>query len=567
MRKKVLPIGIGVLIAAVFIVLAGCSSAREVSKDVKELNRERALEHFMNGLMYDLQGQYASAILEYQDALNYYDDAAIYNALAKNYSLLGKHSLAVQMGKEAVKRDPKRSEYHETLADAYLRAFQFEEALKEYDEIIRLSPNDIQAWYNKARLLQFRAPLRAIEAYQTIIDRFGPNWDTYLQLAQLYEEIGNHEKAAEALEGLLNLDPSNNEIRKSLGDLYIRQDSVDTALKLYNEILELNPNDYAVRAAAAYAYLIKKDYKRATEQFEIALLKDTLSVEQQLAFGQVFVSVIEKDSAVAPLAIELFETIQRSHPDDWRPYWFLATISNILHDDSTALKHYLTLTKLAAQRVDGWVGAASVLYDQGKFQEAAELLEEAKQFITNEFRIYFLLGITYQRQKKANEAALALETAIQLNSKSVDAHSALGLVYYELERYQDSDSLYERALRLDPHNHLVLNNYSYSLAVRGIHLERALQMAKEAVDKQPENQAYLDTKGWVYFKLHDYEKAEHYIKKAIDLGSKSAVIHEHLGDVYSKLGKKDKALEYWQKAYELDSSNTALIEKMRRGSL
>ncbi|MFQ5797617.1 MAG: tetratricopeptide repeat protein, partial [Bacteroidota bacterium] len=169
--------------------------------------------------------------------------------------------------------------------------------------------------------------------------------------------------------------------------------------------------------------------------------------------------------------------------------------------------------------------------------------------------------------KREEDAARVLENSVELNPQDIQALSTLALTYDNLKRYADSDRIYEQALKLDPNNHLILNNYGYSLADRGIQLERALKMAKEAVRQQPENSSYLDTLGWVYFKLGEYEKARRYITEAIEAGDTSAVIHEHLGDVYWKLNKPDKALEYWQKAYELDSSNQALKEKIERGRL
>ena len=91
--------------------------------------------------------------------------------------------------------------------------------------------------------------------------------------------------------------------------------------------------------------------------------------------------------------------------------------------------------------------------------------------------------------------------------------------------------------------------------------------SKEALSQQPNNQSYLDTYGWIYYKMGDYQEAESWIKKAIDLGSKSAVIHEHLGDIYFKRSDKEKAMQFWQKALELDSGNQSLKEKIQRGSL
>jgi tetratricopeptide (TPR) repeat protein len=136
-----------------------------------------------------------------------------------------------------------------------------------------------------------------------------------------------------------------------------------------------------------------------------------------------------------------------------------------------------------------------------------------------------------------------------------------------MKEYEQSDSLYEQALKLDPNSDLILNNYGYSLSERGLQLERALEMATRAVKADSTNPSYLDTIGWVYYKLGNYVEAERYVRKAIDQGEASAVVHEHLGDVYFKLGEKEKAVEWWKKALERAPDNQGLKEKIERGSL
>jgi Tfp pilus assembly protein PilF len=187
--------------------------------------------------------------------------------------------------------------------------------------------------------------------------------------------------------------------------------------------------------------------------------------------------------------------------------------------------------------------------------------------VPDDFRINFLLGVAYNRSGRNQEAALTLEKARQINPRDIDAIGQLALVYEQLKQQDEADSLYEEALRLDPHNHLILNNYSYSLAERDVQLDRALEMAKTAVDAEPSLASYLDTIGWVYFRLGRYEQAENYVKKAVTSGEASAVVYEHLGDIYYKLNKLSEALEQWNAALKLDQNNTVLREKINRGSL
>ena len=132
----------------------------------------------------------------------------------------------------------------------------------------------------------------------------------------------------------------------------------------------------------------------------------------------------------------------------------------------------------------------------------------------------------------------------------------------------ERDSLYELALQLDPQNALINNNYAYSLSERDLQLDRALLMIEIAMTADSSNSSYLDTYGWIFYKLGEYDKAYFYINKAIEIdGEDNAVLLEHLGDALYMQGKKEEAINYWKKALELDSSNETLINKVSTGAI
>ncbi|MBI5216883.1 MAG: tetratricopeptide repeat protein [Ignavibacteriae bacterium] len=556
-------------IILVAFAIAGCSSSQQTQEDTERKTelRDAALERYLNGQLLDQREEYAAAILEYQDALRFFEEPAIYFALAKDYALLGKHEQALEAAHNAVRLEPKNIEYREILAEIYMDVSQLNEAAKQIETIIQQDSTRKKSWYNYAQVMLYIAPLKSLEVCEQILERFGPDDHIYIQMVQLYSALGNLPKAAEAMKGMLALNHANFEIKKSLGDLYMEMDSVDAALSLFDELVELHPENVVLRASIAHAYLVKRDYAKAQEQFDSLITRDTLSIDDQLEFGKVFITFVERDSVVIPLAEEMFQGMLKQYPDDWRPYWFLGAIANVKREDSISVVYFKKVTELAKWNADGWVGVASVWFDKGELQKALDVLEEAKKNVKEEFRVEFIYGLTLQRLKRPTDAALALERAIAINPKNADALSALGLVYDELKRHPDSDTMYERALRLSPNNSLVLNNYGYSLADRNEQLERAETMLKKALEQQPNNQSYLDSMGWIYFRLGNYEEAERYIKKAIDLGTNSAVVFEHLGDVYAKMNQKEKAQEYWKKALDLDSNNQVLKDKIQRGEL
>jgi len=85
-------------------------------------------------------------------------------------------------------------------------------------------------------------------------------------------------------------------------------------------------------------------------------------------------------------------------------------------------------------------------------------------------------------------------------------------------------------------------------ADRGVNLQEALKMIQKAVELDPQNGAFLDSLGWVYFKLGQYAPAEENLHKAIDRTSTDASIHDHLGQVYEKTGRLKDAVTQWERS-------------------
>ena len=130
-----------------------------------------------------------------------------------------------------------------------------------------------------------------------------------------------------------------------------------------------------------------------------------------------------------------------------------------------------------------------------------------------------------------------------------------------------SDSIYENALKIDSTNDIVNNNYAYSFSERGIQLNRALKMVKIALAADSLNSSYLDTIGWVYFKLKKYNLAKKYIKQAIKEGGESATMLDHMGDIEYYLNNKKSSNKLWKKALKLDPKNEKLKKKIEKGEI
>jgi tetratricopeptide (TPR) repeat protein len=551
--------------------LAGCSHSQQSthslqSDKIQEMRHDHALQRFIEGAALDAKGSYAEAILEYQEALQAEPNAAIFYAISRDYLLLSKFNRATETAGEAVRLEPQNISYRENLGTIYFQASRADLAIREYEEIIKIDSNYSAGWFALARLYQPVQPQKAVEIYEKMLSRDDTQAEVLFQCAQLYSSLGRFDDAAEKYKRILELDPGNKQLQKQLAELFLRNGKLDQAQTLLDTMIAADSSDAEVLATLADVYMNQKQFQKAIDLYEKLLSQGLKNTEIKVRIGIGFFGLTEHDSTFIPKTITFFEDLQKEIPTDWRPYWYLGAIAANQHKDSIAGNYFEQVIKLEEHQGDAWWFFGSSLFEQEKYDKLLETMEQAQKVLPNDFRFYFLQGLALTRMGRQEEAVQPLEKAYELNPKDLNTLSTLALTLDGLQRYPQSDSLYEAGLKQDPKSALLLNNYGYSLAERGLQLKRSLEMSKQAITVEPDNAAYLDTYGWILFKLKKYEDAAVYIEKSIASGKASSVVHEHLGDIYEKLGQKEKALELWKKAFELDPKNKDAQEKIARGA-
>lgn len=95
------------------------------------------------------------------------------------------------------------------------------------------------------------------------------------------------------------------------------------------------------------------------------------------------------------------------------------------------------------------------LYEQGKYQEALELLLDSARLEPGNYRAHYMLGLTYNKLRQPDDAIAQLETAVRFNTNFYQAHYMLGIVYNNargdqekaIEAYKNSTEISERLSR------------------------------------------------------------------------------------------------------------------------
>lgn len=587
----------------------GCSSSVKTGKDnegmlqqksFKPDAKRKALDLFLNGTNADAKGDYASAILEYQEAAQLDASAGIYYAIAKDYFFLNKLSFALQNITKAVGIEPENVEYLMLQEEIFSAAKQNDEAVVVLEKIISLDSTNINAYYKLARLYEPNKPKQAIEVYQKVTKLIGNEWTVLTRVADLYERLGDNDKAVETLESLSEIDPANKELQKVIVDFYLRTKNYEKALLQVDDVLRSYPDDLEARETKARIYVQQNNWAKASEEYQFILEQKNVPLETKISIGASYFQNSFKDSTLLPIAKKLFMTIDKD-TTDWQVKLHLGAIATVEKNDSLATTYYNLVTELAPWHPEGWIRLGGLYFDNKKYSETVKVLSNAITKFPEDFTINLLLGVSFAQLNNHDSAKIYLSKAVELNGNDINALSAfgytlsqlkendkaiffiskaikldpgnidllgtLGLIYDGQEAWTECDSVYSLALKSSPDNALINNNYAYSLSKRAMRLDEALAMAKIAITTEPKNSSYLDTIGWVYFQLGDYENAKKYIEEALQEGGEKAVILDHFGDVLFKLGKKDEAISTWKKAFELDNTIGGLQLKIERGAL
>lgn len=554
------------LIGSVFIFW-GCAGQRVlISSQEGELEEPdpRAVNRYVDGVIHDLNQNYAAALLAYQEALLYDStSSALYLAIGKDYLRLGKKESALVALRRCLNLDPKEVEAVELLSRIYIDQGELDLAEKSYKEILAQDPNRVDAYYNLAVIyLQRNQVEKAVEMYERIVSLpQTPNPQILLGLGELYIDLNRFEEAAEVFRQLIELDPTEGVGYYGLGVTKEALGDTSGAVASYSTALRLSPDLNHARERLSRIYLARRNWDEAVRIYSEAVERDSTDLASWLEIGE-----IHRQMGDTTSALETLDWIQRRFPERWQPY---LDKGRILLDQQKFLPAYQEFKKVIELNPEtfwGWLFTGISLAHLDSLQESRVSLRKALDFAPNDPLGNYYLGSVLSQLNRSREAIPYLESALRVRPDWVAVLSTLAGVYESLEEYTVSDSLFETALRVDPENALVLNNYGYSLSERDIRLEEALRMAQKAVERNPDNGAYLDTMGWIYFKMGEYEKALEYIEKAHSIRRESAEVAEHLGDVYDKLGLKERARQAWEEALKLDQDNVEILKKLGRES-
>ena len=524
------------------LIILGCSATRNSADgNISVLNEKEfgkytvdsarwskaALNFFISGSKNEQQGNYSGAILEYLDALVYDSSATIYFAIGKNYKSLYKLDNAKKYTLEAINRNHNFTEAWELLATIYVWEYKTDEAIKCYDELLKINPKTEYS-YSLGRLYEIKDPRKAIKIYEDLLDNHS---EKYLmdRLSILYAKIQDSTGYLKTLEKLYN-------------------DSQDDAANTF-------------RLIAAYLYY--KDFNKA--EIVINKLDSRLPASELSSIYNMLEAQILEDSS---REVENFIPVVLNKIDgrfyfDWKIQFVSGLLSQRIKDSAHTEKFYIKAL-ISGDTVPGVPLQLSSYYMlQKQYYKAVLILNEFSIKYPDDYRFPFYCGLAYLSLDSSGLAVNKFIEALKKDSSKADLWTQLGYAYDKAGNETSSDEAYERALTIDPNDPTANNNYSYTLSLRNKDLPRALKMIESAMKSEPNNPSFLDTYGWIQFQMGNLQVALDYVKRAAEKNETGSEVFEHLGDIYDKLGEKNSAVDAWKKGLKIDPNNKKLLDRLK----
>jgi tetratricopeptide (TPR) repeat protein len=333
-------------------------------------------------------------------------------------------------------------------------------------------------------------------------------------------------KALALLKRADKLKPDNTPLRLRLAEGLATVGDADRAAQLYLQLLKELPDVPLLRerihARLTDMYLKNKDHKHAMEQLQAILRED---------------------------------------PANPQAYYFLGSIAFEENRMPDAIENFQKTILLNKNFEQAYYDLALAQLSLNKPGDALATLDGARNRFKENFVIEFWSGMAYSRQKEYKEA-LRHFTSAEIIARATDQkrlnkefYFQLGAAYERSADFAEAEKYFQKCLDLAPDFAEALNYLGYMWAEHGMKLDKARDLIEKAVKAEPKNPAYLDSLGWVLFKLGKPKEGLDYVLKAVELTEEpDATLYDHLGDVYSALKQTDKAREAWQKSLSVEAS-------------
>lgn len=573
--QRIFHISLFILALLAAVLLVSCKSKENIvstSKNKKELSEKEQLNFdylFFNANKEKILGNFDLAVGLYTQCIKINPkEPAPYYDLATIYTHQNKLTQAVDFARQSYNLNKENIWYGLLYAELLAQTGQFQKSIEILSDIVKRNPTKVEVIMELGNIQeQMQQYDNAIKSYHHAEQIKGISEEISLSKQRVYLKQNKLNKAIEETKRLAEAVPQEPRYRLMLAELYENNKEPEKAFEIYSEALKTDPdNPYILLSLADYHHK-RKEFTKAFEFLRRAFANPDMDIDNKIKILLSFYMSSEGDEELNKEVYSLFEILIAAHPTDGKTY---SIYGDFLYRDkklSEAREQFKKALEYSPDKFAIWNQIIILDSELQDWEEMEKNSEKAIEIFPTQPNFYLFSGLAKIQLKKYEEAVEKLElgAALVVDNAQLSSQffSNLGDAYHYMNKNKESDLSYEKALKFDPDNVYVLNNYSYYLSLRKEKLEDAARMSKRSNEIEPGRPSFQDTYAWILFQQGKYEEALIWINKAIENGGASnAVILEHKGDILFKTGNTKEALEFWKKALEMGETSEKLKQKI-----
>lgn len=438
---------------------------------------------------------------------------------------------------------------------------QYNEVVDTMDKAIALAPEKSPVYLatfseHLSDMVDGGTALSMMRRLQSYIDNDPETRFAYSRLAVYYEE---YDAALTEVNALLAQKPQHEPFLTLKSEILQRSGDPQKALKLIAKAAQ--KDDASDELRFSYAKLLGEsgETAKAKAVFEELNLENPDNKEVLFALG--LLALEEKDGQTAK---SYFTKLLRKGDPAQQAGYFMGLAEEMNGNTDAALIWFASVPA-DSQRFDSAQGRyIGLLAEQGNVDKARKHLELMRQQRPTQARQFYLFEAAFlQEQDMKKEAMKSYGEALQQFPDDFELLYSRAMLAESMDDIDQLEADLRQILENDPDNTQALNALGYTLTDRTDRHQEALKLIKRAVELKPGDPFYLDSLGWVYYRMGNLELAEKYLRQAIAVQG-DAEFGAHLGEVLWQQGKKDEASEVWEKAKQQDADNKVLNETLKR---
>ena len=504
------------------------------------------------------RGEYSTALEKYVDMALKTRDAGVAQRAAMLAVYLKRYEEALTTSKIWVEQEPDSIEARRYLSEQLLRIGDMEQAIVHMEAIKNLGGlANFESFAYSAANMDDKGREVLLEAMSRMLAEYPGDEQLMFSKAVLLEQSGQLEEALQLANQLLVSKKDINVIVlkvNALKDLL----RTDEALVFLESTLEELADKRRLRLIYARMLFEAERLVDAEKQYE--QVHQQAPNDSDILFALALISMEQgKDESAKGYLNQMIRFNRRAN----EAHYYLGSIADKNDKIPQAISEYKMVGPgreyLAAQ-----VRIAALLADQDRLDDARAHLENQRANNPDRYnRLVMIEGQLLSERGHEAEFFELLEMVIKKQPENVELLYFRAMTGQSLGRLDVLEQDLLRVIEIDPGNADAMNALGYTLADQTDRHDEALILIERALEIKPNEAAFIDSLGWVQYRLENYKDAVTNLRKALSLFDNDEVA-AHLGEVLWVSGEQQEARNVWQKALDARPDSDILKRVIKR---